>query len=560
MVYCAEDVVSFRHLSTEMTIYIFLGEHMLVTRIRIRNLKSIEKLDVDIEAGTTLLYGPNGIGKSSTLEALSLLGHLHHLPMLTLANGEFVAASTEVETLDFIPKLRSSGSNWQTIEGWFEAPKRGGVIAFALRHETIDGSKPFLLYIYLGIKPDAAETSNDPSLTSLLSSAFKDEELRQYLCIVTDPNAEDKVKKLVELVRLSTTRPRGGDAILVSYVNTDLNDFGRGNDLRESPKDLAMDFAAEIKQRLQIPFTGPNGSLDRLEKLNNILKSVLRYPSLYVPGIAFEDTSFEISRCAIDPDTEKLTFTVTRLADNRDYSSVDFLSAGENECVFVFMLIVHLPLKGGLLLLDEPDLHLGPHQKREFFKALYQQIEAVGCQCVIATHSEYALVGFENVSYAVLRPVVETDGKDFVFRYVADAGVDLRLAHSKLLLLRAAQSLGFTGIFSKRILISLFRNRVNLLAQVNFFVTIVVILVLLSILGVSAFSDTLRVIFDQTITAHDNIADKVVWLLVGSSATLVGFLGWSIWASSSERRKQRRLFKKALLAKARRRKHSSGGS
>lgn len=523
---------------------------MLVSSISIRGLKSIESLDIDLDPGVTPIYGPNGIGKSTSLEALSLLGHLHYLPIVTLANGGFHAMTEDISALPLLPKLRASGTHWKSLQEWFLAPKRGGAIEFNLRHPSIDGNKQINIYVFVGLTPEAAMQGTEPSLTSLLSSAFPDTALRQSLCIVVDPSTEHHARSLAELTSQSIQRPRGRGAVVVSYINTDLNDFGRGNDLRESPKDLAKDFAKEVEGRLQVPFDGPEGSLARLAELNAILKKVLKYPALYVPGMSAENTSFEIAQCAIDKDTRHLTFTVKRLADNRDYSSIDFLSAGENECFFVFCLLLHLPLSGGLLLLDEPDLHLGPHQKREFFGILYEQVKAAGCQCVIVTHSEYALAGFNEVNYAVIRPVVEKHGKDYIFRYVADSDVDLRLAHSKLLLARAAQSLRFTGLFGKRTFAILLQNFSNLRDQVFFFVNLGVIMFLVLLLAVSAYSDILRVVFGQTNAAHDKVAEKIVWSLVGAFGTLFAFLGWSYMKRTTERRAQRALLKKALKAKA----------
>lgn len=527
---------------------------MFVSRVRTRNIKSIDTLDVELESQITLLYGPNGIGKSSTLETLSLLGHLNHISIVILANGSFQPQEGHIVSQKLMHSLRRSGSSWDSVERWFAAPKYGGAVSYSLRHETIAGGRPITLYVYIDISPDEA---TDPSLTSLLSRAIDDEDLRDRLCIVADPSTVTHAVALSELIRQSTAHPRGQDAIVVSYINTDLNDFGRGNDLRESPKDLGRDFASEMQKRLQIPFDGNLGSMRRLGELNKILKTVLRYPEVYVPGMTSDKTSFEITQCALHPETGRLTFTVSRLADNRDYSSIDFLSAGENECVFVFSLLLHLPLRGGLLLLDEPDLHLGPHQKRDFFTVLYQAIRDAGCQCVIATHSEYALAGFDDIGYVVMRPVVERQGSDFVFRYVADAGVDLRLAHSKLLLRRAVQSLGMTGLFARRTFASLWQNLTWLRDQLFYFVNIGVIIVLLVVFAVSASSDVFLELFGQSVAAHQTIAGSILVALAVSVATLVAGIGLSLYRSSSSRRRQRALLEQALAAKQIRRTQGS---
>jgi predicted ATPase len=519
---------------------------MRVSRISIHGLKSIDKLDIDLDSGITLLYGPNGIGKSSSLEALSLLGHIHHLPLVTLTNDNFKVVDSVADDKNTLPKHLESSGKHQTVAAWFEALKRGGAIEYTLRHDTIDGGKQFKIYIHVGINQSPDAQSSEPSLTRLLSRAFDDSSLKDYLCLMVDHSNESQTQKLAELIRKSTTYPRDKDAVLVSYINTDLNDFGRGNDLRESPKDLGKDFVVEMKGRLQIPFTGLNGTLKRLADLNTILKTVLKYPVLYVPGMTSDNTSFEISQCAINPVTHKLTFTVARLADNRDFSTIDFLSAGENECVFIFSLLLHLPLTGGLLLLDEPDLHLGPHQKRDFFATLYDQIKLAGCQCVIATHSEYALTDFKDVTYAVIRPVVVADGNDLIFHYVADSKIDLRLAHSKHLLSRAFHSLRYTGLFGKKALSNVAQNFGNLRSQVFFFVNIGLAVTFAMLVAVSAYSDILLVFFSQPHATHDKIADKLVIPLIASLLTLGVFVVWSIWSGTAKRREEQRLVQEAI--------------
>lgn len=525
---------------------------MQLTKVRIRGLKSIDSLNIELENGVTLLYGPNGIGKSTALEVMSLLGHLHHLTVLQLANGVFSIASEEAGAIHMLPKLRSSGANWSSLEAWFEAPKPGGCAAFTLRENSIQGGKPITLFVYFDISRDSTAGHATPSLTSLLSRAFTDADTKKYVALVVDPSTEEQTRSMMELTSRAVDRPRRSGGLLISYINTDLNDFGRGNDLRESPKDLAKDFVGEIKGRLQLPFTGNGGALQKLAELNAIFKSVLKYPALYVPGMTSSDTAFKISACSIDPVTSKLTFTATRLADNRDHATLDFLSAGENECFFVFALLLHLPLRSGLVLLDEPDLHVGPHQKRDFFAALYAAIEEAGCQAVIATHSEYALAGFANVGYAVIRPIVERDGRDFRFHYVANDDIDLRLAHTKLLLSRSFHSLKHTGLFSKKLLGELFKNFKILRAQVFFFVNLGAIIILLILLSLSAFSDVLLSVFHQSNEAHDKFAKAVVALLIPALVTFVGFVFWVYFETTSERRKQRKLLKQALAAKSKR--------
>ncbi len=60
---------------------------MHIRSIHIKGLKILTdiKLDFDIEADATLLFANNGIGKTTILEALSLVGHVSCMRRLRLS-------------------------------------------------------------------------------------------------------------------------------------------------------------------------------------------------------------------------------------------------------------------------------------------------------------------------------------------------------------------------------------------------------------------------------------------------------------------------------------------
>ena len=68
----------------------------------------------------------------------------------------------------------------------------------------------------------------------------------------------------------------------------------------------------------------------------------------------------------------------------------EVFSAAENETVFI-MLLPSACLEGGVVLMDEPDLHLHAAKRRIFFQTLYRLLRARGIQAIISTHSPLAL-------------------------------------------------------------------------------------------------------------------------------------------------------------------------
>lgn len=522
---------------------------MLIKQIRIRRLKSVDYLDMTLDDGITLLYGPNGIGKSTVLEAISLAGHLCHFPIFELLNGKFSGDSETYRELE--ESLNHSPGYLSSLETWFNSNKIGAAVSLDIKDGDVSEGTIFRCYLYMNITNVQIDPEHkELSLTSLLSSEYKDEDLGKRIAIVVDAGCRHAVEKIRTKILKGQSYPREPDGLIVSYINTDLNDFGRHNDLRESPKDLGRDFVDEMKHRLQIPFDGKNGELRHLREVNNVLKKVLKYPKLYVPGIDGEYSSFRLSKCEIDPTTNKLTINASRLADNREYSTLDFMSAGENECVFVFSILLHLPLTSGVVLLDEPDLHITSHQKKEFFNQLYKLLRDNDVQSVICTHSEYALAGFSNVGYRVLRPKIIDDKNGYRFILVADDGIDLRLEHSKILLGRALASLRHTGLFGVRTFVGLIKNFEKLKDQVFFFVNIAIVVFMLACLTLATSSDVFLTFFNQSQEEHDALAGKFAWGAIGSSITLCAFLTYAYVFNLIERRKQRLLIKKALAEKS----------
>jgi predicted ATPase len=525
---------------------------MFLARLQLRRFKSLDKLDLNLSEPITLLYGPNGIGKSSVLEVASLLGHIHHLPQAILRNGRFHIESqqTNPSAIKLVERMNETNGNKQTLIDWFSTATEGGIAVFTVCDPDINANTPFDFYIFIDRDHDAAANAAAPSLTTLLSTKCTDQELAAVVAVVYDASTAGALRSIVDLVAASWA-PRKSPFRLITYVNTDLNDFGRGNDLRESPKDLVKDYVSEIQDRLEIPFN-PDGRLRDIDELNRILKRVLMFPPIYVPGMSSEYAAFALADCRIDPVSKQITFSAERLVSKRDYTSLDFMSAGENECVFVFTLLLGLPLSRGIVLLDEPDLHINSYQKYTFFAELYKQLEKLNCQALIATHSEYALAGFPNVDYRIVRPIAEECDGMAIMSLIADSSIDLRLSHSKMLFVRAVVSLLHVGPFSRRLVRVLWKDLRLLAGQVTFWISLIAFVLFSAMVLLSNFSDAWLVLLGQQFSKHDEIAKIAVRGAISSFVVLLAYVVWAVTQSWFARRKQRGLIKRWLSEKRKR--------
>jgi hypothetical protein len=448
-----------------------------------------------------VIYGGNGLGKTTILESMSLLSYLPFMRRLELrsdsGNVEYPAAKGwglwayvawdqdeqvrmdqhEAEGRPGSPERPSGWSRewakklttehakeeWKALlenfveKGHFPIGGGPGCLLYELKFD-LDGREapePLRFAVLLNIPEES-------SITRLLGRTTLDErlmyqevQLQDHMMVVFPYWQRDRMDALIEhlgatapfIVRGERRLPQrkakskkadaetrkevpprksgrfhhfdavrgsasgGGIGPIVVYINTDLNDFGIRNDVRESPKDLFGDFVAEIVERLGLPFVQKKGLVGgrrrfaKFGKLKKILRRVL----------GSENAPFELATCDLvrsDDGEWKFDLSVRR---GKKEVELDYLSAGENEVFFVFLLLLGLPVQDGIVLVDEPDLHVHFGKQRAFHQELYRLARRLNVQLVVSSHSPFALAPIKQGSSE--RPVpffldrgIEEDG------------------------------------------------------------------------------------------------------------------------------------------------------
>lgn len=310
----------------------------VISEVEIVNLGSIDHLKIDLhpseKRALNCIYASNGIGKTTMLEALSLIGHLPCMARLDVGRGKRRSllahlsdeAPVDDEASRTLPNLQPG--SLQALEGgvaaWFrdlvgQAKAGHPQPHAAVRYRVFDGNKEggsrLTHNFYIVIAPPA--TGDSVTLTSLLSRENDDGEvtgdgqLEDIVCVVSDrlsKSDHDNLDELVWRIARGRTFSLDGDTHLraaelpgsaksalsaklkgpkrkVCYINTDLNDFGRGNDLRESPKSLTKSFAGEVLDQFMVRFRDDK-SYPFLNELNNSIEYILkatgdRYSDIY---------------------------------------------------------------------------------------------------------------------------------------------------------------------------------------------------------------------------------------------------------------------------------------
>lgn len=390
-----------------------------ITYVRISNVGAIDDFEMSFECrGATCLFAGNGVGKTTILECLSLLGHLPCLSSMSESGGQESSLLRKISkapakklghyenrfNLDQLSANSSNswadsirppaGSNYGLIELKIEDNQSGfqchNHIHILVHHKNLSGNRQPRLTNMLS----RGDFDNNLPSSRLVKEDGSDLDLDAYGLIVYRENeqAGQTVNDLIHKIALGRTfRIRGADKQFhncdfssnllsenpnleprsISYLNTDLNDFGRGGDLRESPKDLQSDFGEEMFDRLRVE-RSEEGFLTHLRDLSEACNFVLN--STYVDGekrsIVWPSFDLQIVRHS----QGNFDLMIDR-KDGGSPNSITFLSAGENEVFFVFLMLLNLsrnPILGqSIALLDEPDLHLSVSSRSRFFSKIF---------------------------------------------------------------------------------------------------------------------------------------------------------------------------------------------
>jgi hypothetical protein len=275
---------------------------MKLLEIEIKNLKSITHarlvFSADDHRQVSLLYGDNGAGKTTVLEAISLLGHVSTMTRIC-AGGTGPIAPKQSRFRDFKDEeCRTNVHAERIAESERERYKSGVFVAQCEAIEKIglnewwrkgtstggDLYRPAHIRYRVLFKNDEIEfyisflQGHDLSITEALSrdqngpgQVIHDGNMDNWFAVVYSIATRDNVEALIEHMRSvsphsywnsasvpedsvyhtdprSLARPQAQS--IVGYWNTDLNDFGRKNDLRESVKKIRIDFSEQMITRL----------------------------------------------------------------------------------------------------------------------------------------------------------------------------------------------------------------------------------------------------------------------------------------------------------------------
>lgn len=371
---------------------------MKIISCEIRNFRGLEDINMSLESHTCLIAGPNAIGKSTVLEAIRLNRAL--LMPRYPTEGQAVLHSLGATTNPNQMMIRGGYFDFSAIARDLESPI---VIRLMIRLDkkeiqSIRQSTQNLALDFLRGRLGTQLQQDPASLTQFLSSAEGksqfDESKRQIEAYISTLSTTETIPLGVNIS--PTGQIQGDDApaqIVCGFLERSL----------PPQKGLFSYFSADRalptgEATIQL------GSADA----DNQIKSHIAEPQLKSNRLKISLANSTLLKEDVDADFKTIfdeilpgksmpgirigpigNFRVAILEQGIERPfDIDNLSSGEKGLILTFLLIKRTIQEGGIVLIDEPELHLNPGICRKLLDFLIDHcIKPNNLQAIICTHS-----------------------------------------------------------------------------------------------------------------------------------------------------------------------------
>lgn len=342
-------------------------------RLVIENFKAIDRLELDFPAplmeddpDVTVIGSRNGVGKTSVLEACALL-----LTNAICQEGGFLKADPP-HTLD--PLLRTGSTRMEVV----------GTLEFNEEQEDIKfGYKIHMVDVFSELK----EGGRIPGYENRYYPPISRESLRVMLDSLLGFETEPFILPPV-LYFHSYRKTREGNLEPGMLTGESQTRSSRNQETSKKPQStFKQEILRTVMARGEI-FENVNQA--DAEQLNQVLNSLLEE---YAGG--------RVEKLRTSPDnTIDILITPT---DGSPPFSFDGLSSGQKEIISTLFLIWrHTHDDPGIVLIDEPELHLNAEWHRGIVRQLFKLVPEN--QYIIATHSKSVFGSVDADRRIILEP------------------------------------------------------------------------------------------------------------------------------------------------------------
>jgi len=365
---------------------------MYIHRIIIRNFRNFDNLDITLfdddlqrPLDSVLLIGPNGSGKTTLLRVISELwddfGAWLHSGSSPNESSKNVDSSMKIRNSQF---FRNADLVAMEIRHFDLPPSRQQPLAL---FDVND--KPSSIWIYV-----ALDKIHRQELTSLVNNSNA-----IFVGMTSEDNSPEYSNR--EYLRELTKQKR---ELEIGMENRDLLpnmvflEAGTRN-IRYLPRTVrrerefspdpiyrwSVKYKPDILERYRPDVERYNLSINE-QNIETILGNIkLRNPDQFNQILENIKQFFGGAKEIVDfDDAIRLRVLINK---NKKFHPLSELSAGEQQCVIMFVMVSRGLMPGGIVLIDEPDLHLHESLQRHFIHELERLIHERNGQLIIASHS-----------------------------------------------------------------------------------------------------------------------------------------------------------------------------
>jgi predicted ATPase len=376
---------------------------MHLTRLRVSNFRALEEIDVSFDCPVSVIIGPNAIGKTTVLEAIRL------------AKG-ILAPRTQNEATQVLMSLGAASPHLpQRLLPVALTNKPDIPLPVKCTYRLADDERSQLRALALVISTSIAQQNAGITFTSpAQAQAFLNSPAGQGALAASHDIVEQELRRVdaIGLIELNLTidfrssqingefpvqqaifstleQARPPMETLFSYFPAD-----RALPSGEQPVQLGM---ADTVNQLESHNSQPQLKYQRLKTtiFNSIIsRSSGRADMRKQFHLLFEKIlrGKELGEIGVN-ELGMLSIPVIDLESGGEFQ-IDGLSSGEKGLILTFLLISQNVSNYGLVLLDEPELHLNPAVCRDLLQFFVDEFaEKRHLQGIICSHSAEILAG-----------------------------------------------------------------------------------------------------------------------------------------------------------------------
>lgn len=376
---------------------------MHLKRLRVENFRAIERIDVEFDAIVNVIIGPNAIGKTTLLESVRLakavlaprtqqettqtlmsLGVVSpHMPQHMLsaaltnkpATPLFIKCTYVIEQ-DEVNRLKSLCPTLSRSIAQHNAGLDFAALNHVIAYLSSPAGQQAIAAASEQLRTEIARVEQSRRLELNLTIDFTTGQMSgefpvQEMLVAVLERSLDPSKTLFSYFPADRALPTGEQAVQLGFADT-------ASQLESYNSQPQLKYSRLKNTIFNSIIGGINGRAELNEQFGLVFDRILKGRELGEIGVN------ELGMLSIP----------IRDTDSGATFQIDSLSSGEKGLILTFLLIARNVEKNGLILLDEPELHLNPAVCRDLLRLFIDEYAVKNnMQGIICSHSAEILAG-----------------------------------------------------------------------------------------------------------------------------------------------------------------------